>query len=453
MSGFSNDVAYGKNADFTQADNQAVSESNGLATNGQMWIGSTALNVGGTHISVGKIASPLGTLTIGYVSPNITIDLAGGGAATETLTGNSGGAISPTANNINTLGTGSITIVGSGSTLTTQLTGITNHAIQIGAGTATLTQLASGTTGQVLQTNTGADPTWSTATYPSTTTVSQILYSSATNTVTGLATANNGVLITSATGVPSLLAAGTTGQVLTATTGSPPSWGAAPFSPQSVINIFDDFIAVSSLAASSIQTGQLSWYNAGLNWTQTAALGDSGHNGVLANIALASSGHSLFLGGTGAIAPQMILGGGAITLNWVIKIVSLSTASPRYTLRCGLGTTDSADQVNGVYFEYSDNINSGNWVGKTASASSRTTLNSSIAATAAYHNLSIVIDAAGTSCEFFVDGVSAGAAITLTIPTVAITPFVNIKRDVGTVTAGTLLLDLFYMKQILTTTR
>ena len=51
----------------------------------------------------------------------------------ETLTGNTGGAISPTSNNINTLGAGSITIAGSGSTLTTELTGLTNHAVLVGA--------------------------------------------------------------------------------------------------------------------------------------------------------------------------------------------------------------------------------------------------------------------------------------------------------------------------------
>jgi hypothetical protein len=56
------------------------------------------------------------------------------------------------------------------------------------------------------------------------TTANQILYSSAANTIAGLATGNNGVLVTSATGVPSILANGTTGQVLTATTGAPVSW-------------------------------------------------------------------------------------------------------------------------------------------------------------------------------------------------------------------------------------
>ena len=90
-------------------------------------------------------------------------------------------------------------------------------------------RLAGGTTGQILQSNTTAAPSWSTATYPSTATsagtvlrsngtnwivsgstfadtytASNLLYSNGANAVTGLATANNGILTTSATGVPSI---------------------------------------------------------------------------------------------------------------------------------------------------------------------------------------------------------------------------------------------------------
>lgn len=85
MSGFENDIVYAKNADFTQADNQAVTESNGLVTNGQLWIGSTSTNAGGTHINVGTLTSPLGTITIGYSSPNITIDLSGGSVGVDSI--------------------------------------------------------------------------------------------------------------------------------------------------------------------------------------------------------------------------------------------------------------------------------------------------------------------------------------------------------------------------------
>jgi hypothetical protein len=84
----------------------------------------------------------------------------GGGSPIFTLTGNSGGAVPPTANNVFTVGTGSITVAGNPgtSTLTTQLTGLGNHSVLVGAGTATITSLAVGTNGQVLLGSTGANP-------------------------------------------------------------------------------------------------------------------------------------------------------------------------------------------------------------------------------------------------------------------------------------------------------
>lgn len=87
----------------------------------------------------------------------------GGGTILETLTGNSGGAVPPTGNNINTVGTGSITIVGNPgtSTLTTQLTGLTNHNVLVGAGTATITNVVPSTAGFVLTSNgAAADPSF-----------------------------------------------------------------------------------------------------------------------------------------------------------------------------------------------------------------------------------------------------------------------------------------------------
>ncbi len=47
-------------------------------------------------------------------------------------------------------------------------------------------------------------PSWTTATYPATTTTNQLLYSNGANNIVGLATANNGVLITSGAGAPSI---------------------------------------------------------------------------------------------------------------------------------------------------------------------------------------------------------------------------------------------------------
>lgn len=54
-----------------------------LQTDGQLWIGSTALNVGNTHINVGTITSTGGTITVTYASPNINIEAAGGTLAVD----------------------------------------------------------------------------------------------------------------------------------------------------------------------------------------------------------------------------------------------------------------------------------------------------------------------------------------------------------------------------------
>jgi len=378
------------NITFSQA-----SRSGAMTTNGQLWIGSTASNLpnNGGHVRLGQITSTGGTLAITYAAPNINIETVGG-ASVLTLTGNTGGAIAPVAGNINTLGTGSITIAGSGSTLTTQLTGITNHSLQVGAGTATLTQLANGTTGQVLTAVTGADPIW-----------------------------------------------------------APP---ASQFSPNATIQLSDDFTGIQRYGASI--SSDYDWFctlSGGSNtWTSTATGGDSGHYGVMANSAFTTN-CDLFLNVPTATAttPQLILGGGAITLNWIVKIGALSTGVSRYILRIGFGDTPAADQVNGVYFEYSDNVNSGQWQYKTANASNRTTSNSTIAANTNYHNFQIEINAAGTSCAFSIDGVSLGAAIVATIPTLAITPCIETLRTVGTIAAATVSVDLFYMTQTLTTPR
>jgi hypothetical protein len=225
MSGFENDVLYAKNADFTVADNQNVSESNGLVTNGKFWIGSTATNVGGTHINVGGITSS--SLDVNFSSPNITIETKGGGQPVESFVPNSGVIpVTPTpAGLVNVTGTGSVTVVGTANTLTPQLTGLTNHAVLVGAGTATITKVGpTATSGQILQSaGSSADPAFSTATYPSTTTVSQILYSSATNVVGGLATANSAALVTTNAGVPVFSSTMTNGQLIIGSTTATPT--------------------------------------------------------------------------------------------------------------------------------------------------------------------------------------------------------------------------------------
>ncbi len=247
MAGFANDanlkeILQCDNVDFS-GNAQAVGQ---MITNGQLLIGATAF----PNIRVGTLSAGAG-ITITNAPGSITIALTGGGSATEHLTGNTGGILSPDgSNNFNITGTGSITVAGLGSTLTPQLTGLTNHAIQIGAGTATLTQLAAtATTGQILQNNASADPSYSTATYPSTTTINQLFYSSSANIVAGLATANQGVLTTGTTGIPVITAIATNGQLIIGSTAGAPA--AATLSAGTGITITNASNSITISASSS----------------------------------------------------------------------------------------------------------------------------------------------------------------------------------------------------------
>jgi hypothetical protein len=317
-----------------------------VGTNGQVLLGSTAADP-----SFGTLTSSDSSITFTTGPGTLSLQVAGGTTAIKTITGNTGGAESPSAGNFNILGTGSITVAGTANTETVQLTGLTlnsilfgqgtatiglvtvanngvlitsalgvpsllaagttgqvltattgspptwvspasssisitgdsggaltgaaftftggttgltfsgasttetltgtlivanggtgratltNHGVLVGAGTGAITQLAAGTSGQILQSGGGAaDPAYSTSTYPTTNAINTLLYASSANVMSALSTANDGVLITSNTGVPSWLANGTTGQVLTATTGSPPSW-ASPATSGTVTSV------------------------------------------------------------------------------------------------------------------------------------------------------------------------------------------------------------------------
>ena len=112
-------------------------------------------------------------------------------------------------------------------------TTLTSHGVLIGAGTGNVAATAAGSSGQVLQSGgASADPSYSTATfpstatgtgtilrangtnwvattatYPTTTTANRILYSSATSVVGEITSANNAILATDGSGVPSITTA------------------------------------------------------------------------------------------------------------------------------------------------------------------------------------------------------------------------------------------------------
>ena len=176
--------------------------------------------------------------------------------------------------------------MGSLNTETIQLTGLTNHALQVGAGTATLTQLATtATVGQVLQSaGAAADPAYSTATYPLTTTINQILYSSAANVVSGLATANRAVLTTTAAGVPVATALAADGQLIIGSTAGAPS--AATLTAGAGISIAN----ASNAITISVSGSGLAWSVITVNQSAVAANGYICNKAGLLTLTLPASG-------------------------------------------------------------------------------------------------------------------------------------------------------------------
>lgn len=90
----------------------------------------------------------------------------------------------------------------------TGLTAIGNNMILATNSTGVVSPLAGTTNGTIVQYSVSG-PTFSTAAYPSSTTVNQLLYSSANNVVAGLSTVNNAVLVTNGSGVPAWTTTGT----------------------------------------------------------------------------------------------------------------------------------------------------------------------------------------------------------------------------------------------------
>lgn len=110
------------------------------------------------------------------------------------ITTNSGTATWAATGNL--VGSGSITTSGSGSTATAALTGLTNHALLVGAGTDTITKVGpSAIAGQILRSGgSSADPSFSTATYPATAgTSGNVLTSDGTNWISQAASGGSGI--------------------------------------------------------------------------------------------------------------------------------------------------------------------------------------------------------------------------------------------------------------------
>lgn len=186
------------------------------------------------------------------------------------------------------------------------------------------------------------------------------------------------------------------------------------------------------------------------NGTLSFIASESGHQGI----AQAETGNSAggYLRCCFTAGNRIAVGGGEIRLTAVIRVPVLSSAAQRFTLGFGLyngitGVTRLIDML------CKDDINGGAWQVRTLDGAGTTTVNGTTVPVAnTWSKLELVINAAGTSVESFVDGVSQGT-VTTNIPTAdSMGLFVQINKTVGA-TTSLLHIDYVEMTQTFTTPR
>jgi len=168
----------------------------------------------GTQVAT-KVASVSGTLnrisSSGGLTPVIDIDAAYVGQASITTLGTV------------TTGTWNATDIALADGGTNASLIASNGGIFYSTATAGAILSGTATEGQIIRSGASSAPSWSTATYPATTTINRILYSSANNTVSEITAANSAVLVSTSTGVPQMSSTMTNGQVIIGSTGGTPT--------------------------------------------------------------------------------------------------------------------------------------------------------------------------------------------------------------------------------------
>lgn len=165
---------------------------------------------------------------------------------------------------------------------------------------------------------------------------------------------------------------------------------------------------------------------------------------------------SVSLGDGSGFGTALVFGGGPVSVEYLVRVDSLSTSTDRFTLLCGFsdqnfGYSSSFGSHLGVH--YRDDNNGGKW--EFASRNSSTTvIDSGItvvqSTTTLNYKIRIDMNAAGTSATAYINGTSIGT-ITTNLPTAYIAPFCGGQKVAGTTSKAYWSVDYATAKQTLTT--
>lgn len=268
---------------------------------------------------------------------------------------------------------------------------------------------------------------------------------------------------TSSTGaLQNVSGVGTSGQVLVSNgAGALPTWQSSPGGNSTPVSlsqqglIWDDFTyGFSGTPVTGDRFG--SWYvdlaNSGKLVVQDGSYINTQVYGVLSldtdNATTNGQAALVMQGGSGGQKPFK-LGNGVHTYTFLVYTSNLSGSSNRFTYRFGL-TYDNwfTDPTEGAWFQQVDNVNSGNFTGKTANGSTTTTVNTT-QAPGSRTTFQIQINANRTQVDFYSGSDPANLTLlgssTTNLPTSghALAPFMSVVKSTGTTYGGFLAIDLF----------
>ncbi len=219
--------------------------------------------------------------------------------------------------------------------------------------------------------------------------------------------------------------------------------GGTPSNPLKTITDFDDFLAAGTLSG---EIPKLGWsFN---NYVQFE--GTSNNPGIISGNTGISTHNSL----TTSNSANFLLGGSDLSINWVLDLGTLSDNTNRYVFRVGISNFDMSYFTNptrGCYFQYSDDVNSGNWQLVCVDGGIETIINTAISATIGFHGFGVVVNSIGTSATFYYDGAFVGTILDDIPLTEAVSPFVLSENILGSTPFH--YIDLFYYTQVLTNAR
>jgi hypothetical protein len=127
-------------------------------------------------------------------------------------------------------------------------------------------------------------------------------------------------------------------------------------------------------------------------------------------------------------------GNGQIIFDCPINLDQLSNSTDTFTINIGLSnSTAGVGQNNGIYFNYTNGINSGRFQCVCNLAGTSTTADSGVTVAAStWYNLQIIVNAAASSVEFYINQ-SLVSTITSNIPSATfISGVIILSKSVGT---------------------